>query len=66
MAEQTEPTLVVDAQAAARLIGVSKAQLFRMVKRGTFPKPLDMDARISRWMRETIEAWLRARARLSA
>lgn len=40
--------------------GLSKAEIYRRIKRGTFPKPLKLGARAVAWQASTIEAWVKS------
>lgn len=52
--------LAHDAAEVARLIGVGKRTLYRLVASGHFPRADVRLGRISRWRRSTIENWLSA------
>ena len=45
----------------SRLIGVSKATLYRWIKAGGFPRPLQLGPRAVRWPKDEIDEWLRNR-----
>jgi prophage regulatory protein len=38
--------------------GLSKSQLWRMIKRGDFPKPTKISERCNAWDSRQIDAWL--------
>lgn len=40
--------------------GLSKTEIYRRIKRGTFPKPLKLGARAVAWKASTIEAWVQS------
>lgn len=42
-------------------IGVSRALLGMMVRRGVFPQPIRPDHKSAYWTRETVEEWLKGR-----
>lgn len=44
-----------------KLVPFSPATLWRMVKAGTFIKPVKLSDRITAWNRAEIQAWLRAK-----
>lgn len=44
------------------LTNVARATLDRMVKRGAFPRPVDLDIRRNLWCREAVNAWINARS----
>lgn len=41
-------------------VGVSKATLYRMIKSGRFPKPINVGARAVGWRTEEVDAWIAA------
>ncbi len=43
----------------ARLAGISTRTIDRMVRRGTFPKPMHLSARRIGWQAREVKAWLR-------
>jgi len=43
------------------MIGVSRTTLWRMVQAGTFPRPVRITERNRGYVRETVEAWMKAR-----
>ena len=45
-----------------KVLGVSKAQLYRMVKAGDFPPPLKISERSSGWRTSDYHRWLDQRA----
>ena len=42
---------------------LSKATIYRMIRAGTFPRPLRLASRAVGWRREEIENWLSSRER---
>lgn len=48
------------AQLIPGILPFSPATLYRMVRRGTFPKPLKLSENISAWKVEDIRAWMDA------
>lgn len=44
------------------MIGVSRTTLWRMVRAGTFPRPVRITERNCGFVLETVEAWMKARA----
>jgi excisionase family DNA binding protein len=53
--------IALSAEQVAELLGVSRAHVWRMLKRGQLPTPARL-GRLSRWDRRTVEAWLAAGA----
>jgi prophage regulatory protein len=43
------------------MIGVSRTTLWRMVREGTFPRPVRITERNVRYVLEAVEAWMQAR-----
>lgn len=40
--------------------GLSKSEIYRRIKLGTFPKPLKLGARAVAWSAVSIEAWVKS------
>ncbi len=43
------------------ITGVSAATLYRWIKDGKFPPPIQLGERIRGWPSDTVQAWLNAR-----
>lgn len=43
-------------------IGISRAHLYQLVKRGEFPQPIKIGNRAIAWPAQAIEAWIAERA----
>ena len=43
--------------------GLSKSTLYRLIKQGSFPPPLQLAARAVRWRSDEIDEWLSNRPR---
>ena len=43
------------------MIGVSRTTLWRMVQAGTFPRPVCITHRNRGYLRQSVEAWMKAR-----
>ncbi|WP_303809345.1 AlpA family transcriptional regulator [Sandarakinorhabdus limnophila] len=39
-------------------LGISKTQIYRLIKRGAFPAPHKLSERVSVWNEADIDAWL--------
>jgi predicted DNA-binding transcriptional regulator AlpA len=39
------------------VVGISRAEIYRCIKRGTFPAPYKLGARGSGWTPESLQAW---------
>lgn len=46
-------------------IGISRAHLYQLVKRGEFPQPIKIGDRAIAWPAQAIEAWIAERAAAS-
>lgn len=40
--------------------GLSKSEIYRRIKLGTFPRPLKLGARAVAWQASAIEAWVKS------
>ena len=61
MTDRPEIDQVLLAGAVANMLSLSRPTLWRLVKRGAFPRPLRLSPRRIGWRRSTIEAWLAER-----
>lgn len=52
--------LLLGAEAAAELIGISESTLWKLHSQGRIPNPMRLGGRVVRWRREELEAWVRA------
>jgi prophage regulatory protein len=41
--------------------GISKTQLYRLIERGRFPRPVKLSDRISVWDSDIVDQWLAAK-----
>lgn len=46
-------------------IGLSRATIYKMVKAGTFPKPIKLGVRAVGWLETDIDEWLEQRELLT-
>ena len=53
-----QPPLLISADSAAQIIGISKRMLHYLRKREDFPKPIVLGPRAVRWRRQEIETWV--------
>lgn len=60
MNESPDP-LALTAEQAAALIGISRTHFYRLRSAGKLPQPVRLGGAV-RWLREELEAWLRAGA----
>ncbi len=51
-----------ESQIIPALIPVSSTTLWRMVKAGSFPKPIKLSARVTAWRAREVRAWMAERA----
>lgn len=56
------PDALLKIDITAGLTGLSKATVYRRVRDGSFPKPVRLSARCTRWRAGDVMAWLRAMA----
>ena len=45
--------------------GIGRSTIYRMMQHGEFPKPIKLGKKISGWLEEDIDQWLREQAELS-
>lgn len=60
----TTPTLgeiLLRARQVLEKIGISRAHLYDLIRRGEFPPPVKLGARTSVWPLSTVESWISAR-----
>lgn len=65
IAEETPPKPsggIVRRPEACRLTGLSQSTLWRLVKSGDAPKPVQLSPRVVGWLRCELENWIAARA----
>jgi prophage regulatory protein len=43
------------------VLPISRAQIWRLVKAGTFPQPIKLSANVTAWKASEIQAWLDAK-----
>ncbi len=60
--QPTEPALLLDVTAVARLLGVSTRHVWRMSDAGEFPRPVAVGAKLKRWSRAVVLAWIEAQS----
>jgi len=60
MINQADTPLLVSADEAAAMCGVSRATWFNWQATGQIPRPCLAKGRIRRWSRQTIERWIDA------
>jgi predicted DNA-binding transcriptional regulator AlpA len=56
--QPTEPALLLDVTAVAQLLGVSPRHVWRMADAGEFPRPVAVGAKLKRWPRSVVLAWI--------
>jgi excisionase family DNA binding protein len=54
--------LALTAGEAAELLGISRAQLYKLHQSGRLPLPVYLGTRAPRWLRDELLAWLQAGA----
>lgn len=56
--QTAETPLLLDVAAVARLLGVSVRHVWRMADAGQFPRPVAVGAKLKRWSRAVVLAWI--------
>ena len=51
---------LIDIKQVAPIVGLTKSPIFTRIKAGTFPAPVRLSRRASRWRLSSIVAWLDA------
>jgi len=41
-------------------VGLSRAQVYNLIKQGLFPRPLALDSNCARWVESEVQAWVDA------
>lgn len=54
----TEPAQLLDVAGVAQLLNVSPRHVWRMADSGDFPRPLTIGAKLKRWPRSVVLAWI--------
>lgn len=57
----TVETLTLKPTEVAKLVGISRAGLYRWIARGFFPAPSIKAGRTVRWSRATVQQWANSR-----
>ena len=55
------PTALLRRAKVEQLTGLSSGALYRLVREGSFPKPLKLGVRASAWRADEIRAWIEAK-----
>ena len=63
--EHTPSPKMLRVPAVMARTGISRTTIYRRVKAGTFPAPLDIGNSLIGWPESAIDAWLRARPSVS-
>ncbi len=58
--------IILRAADVCRLLGVSNPCLYRMMKRGEFPRGIKLSVRVVGWKREDVLAWIEERQTASS
>ena len=57
LAEKT-PECLIRIREVCLLVSVSRATIYRMVEKGSFPKPLNLGPRFKAWQKQTVVDWI--------
>ena len=60
--QPTEPAHLLEVAVVARLLGVSPRHVWRMADADDFPRPLAIGAKLKRWPRSVVLAWIEAQS----
>ena len=52
-----------DVQQVAKMVGTTRATVYKMMDAGTFPRPIYIGKRSPRWTENDLEKWLAGRER---
>lgn len=55
-------TKVIRLPAVMDMVGMCKASIYNMVKRGDFPAPLKLGPKASGWLISEVQGWINQRA----
>jgi predicted DNA-binding transcriptional regulator AlpA len=57
---EAQEVLAVAPSVAARMLGISRAQLWKLHSAGKLPSPIYLSRKAPRWRMEELRAWVRA------
>jgi prophage regulatory protein len=63
MSDELSKHQIVRPSEVMKRLGVSRATLYRLIKRGAFPRPRVISTRVTGWLATEIIAWVEARER---
>jgi len=63
VSNQIDPSSILRLKAVCTLTGLSRSTLWRMCRRGEFPQPLKLTARLIGWRAAEVHRWLDSRER---
>jgi predicted DNA-binding transcriptional regulator AlpA len=61
----TEPALLLDVAAVAKLLGCSPRHVWRICDAGQFPKPVAVGSKLKRWPRSIVVQWIESQTAAS-
>lgn len=61
-----EQTRILRFRDVEQLVRLSKGSIYRLIGKGTFPRPIRLGARAVGWHRDEVEGWLADRKRAGA
>jgi len=62
MSKSTDPTILTVDEVTSQFTRCSKTQLYRMIKHGQFPPPLQLSAQHVGWDARVVREWIETRA----
>lgn len=61
--DKPDSVVLLTAEQAAKFLGVSRATFWKLYSSGRVPRAVRLSARVVRWLREDLKAWLKNRCR---
>ncbi len=66
MATQSVTPVLLRLPGVCALVGLSKSQIYRLVRAGDFPEPVRIGANSVAWSAERVNAWVHEKIKCSA
>lgn len=58
---ETSPLAFLRLPEVKRRVGLSRSEIYRKVKEGSFPRPVKLSSQASAWAEHEVQAWCQAR-----
>jgi prophage regulatory protein len=52
------PECLIRIKEVCLLVGISRSTLYKMIREGSFPNPLDLGSRFKAWQKQTVINWI--------